>query len=228
MTRVLAVVLLVVVASESAAAAQSAREPSSAGAELPATASATPAGDGDRSSADPRSSPAAVSRDARSGPGVRVVVRMALKAARRFGVARVRALARRARLAGLLPHVRLSAERGLEQDLSSSTTAQSDRTLAAVGDAISLGATLTFDLDRLVFAPEEVRLLSIERWLGSDERKLVTEVVRLYYQRRRLLREQASARAPDPELTDGISEIEAMLDALTGGEFASALEAPGR
>lgn len=157
---------------------------------------------------------------------VRQVVQMALRAARGLGPARVRELARRARLAGLVPQLRLSAERGLEQDLSSSSTTAVDRRNTAVGDALSLGATLTFDLDRLVFAPEEVRLLSIERWLEADLRKLAAEVVRLYYQRRRLMREQASAPVPDPELTDAIAEIEATLDALTEGGFTRALAPP--
>ncbi len=156
-------------------------------------------------------------------PSVREVVRMALRAARGLGPERVRQLARRARLAGLLPQLRVSAERGLQQDLSSSTTTQSDRTNEAYGDDLHFGASLTFDLERLVFAPEEVRILSVERWLVGDQRKLVAEVVRLYFQRRRLLREQASAAAADLELADAIREVEALLDAFTDGAFGEAL-----
>jgi hypothetical protein len=148
---------------------------------------------------------------------------MALTAARGLGPQRVRALARRARLAALLPQLRLRADRGLQQDLSLSSTAASDRTNTSLGDDLSFGAALTFDLDRLVFAPEEVRLLSVERWLVADQRKIVAEVVRLYFQRRRLLREQASARAPDPELSEAIRELEALLDAFTAGGFGEAL-----
>jgi hypothetical protein len=122
-----------------------------------------------------------------------------------------------------MPQLKLSVERGLKQDLSSSTTALSDRVNAAVGDDLSLGATLTLDLDRLVFAPEEVRLLSVERWLEADRRKLINEVVRLYFQRRRFLREQASAPVPDAELADSIAEVEAVLDELTDGKFGQAL-----
>jgi len=158
-------------------------------------------------------------------PSVREVIAMAKRAARALDPERVHELARRARLAGLVPVLRFSAERGFDQDLTSSSTSASDSTKAAVGDQLSFGATLTFGLDRLVFAPEEVRLLSVERWLASDLRKLVSEVLRLYFQRKRLLREQATAAAPDPELADSIREAEALLDALTAGEFAAALVA---
>jgi hypothetical protein len=149
---------------------------------------------------------------------------MALKAARGLGAERIRQLSKRARLAGLMPQLKLSVERGLQQDLSSSTTALSDRVNAAVGDDLSLGATLTLELDRLVFAPEEVRLLSVERWLETDRRKLINEVVRLYFQRRRLLREQATALSPDAELADSIEEVEAVLDEFTDGKFGEALQ----
>lgn len=157
-------------------------------------------------------------------PSARDVVQMALKASRGLGPERIRELCKRARLAGLMPQLKLSVERGLKQDLSSSSTAQSDRVNAAVGDDLSLGATLTLELDHLVFAPDEVRLLSVERLLATDRRKLIGEVVRLYFQRRRLLREQASAAVPDGELADSIAEVEAVLDGFTDGKFGEALE----
>lgn len=157
-------------------------------------------------------------------PSARDVIQMALKASRGLSPERIRELSKRARLAGLMPQLKLSVERGLKQDLSSSSTALSDRVNAAVGDDLSLGATLTLELDHLVFAPDEVRLLSLERLLATDRRKLVSEVVRLYFQRRRLLREQASAPEPDAELADSIAEVEAVLDGLTDGKFGEALE----
>jgi hypothetical protein len=156
-------------------------------------------------------------------PSVSAVIRMAARAARSLDPDRLRELARRARLSGLAPELRFSVERGFDQDLTSSSSSASDTMRAAVGDELRFAATLTFDLDRLIFAPEEVRLLSVERWLASDRRKLVSEVVRLYFQRRRLLREQADARAPDDDLADSIREVEAVIDALTGGEFSAAL-----
>lgn len=168
------------------------------------------------------SAAAAQSEPAAPQPTVAEVVRMARTAARELGPSRVRELARRARLRGLVPQLRVTAERGLKQDRSSSSTDESDRINAAVGDDLSLGATLSFDLGRLVFAADEVRLLSIERWLASDLRKLMTEVVRVYFARARLLREQRDAPVPDPELTEAIREHEALLDAYTEGGFTRA------
>jgi hypothetical protein len=161
----------------------------------------------------------------RQEPAVSEVVQMALAAARGLSPERIANLARRARLTGLAPQLRLSAERGLQQDLSSTTGSRSDRTNAAIGDDFSFGATLTFELDRLVFAPDEVRLLSVERWLAGDQRKLVAEVVKLYFQRRRLLRERALTSAPDSELDDSLAELDALLDGLTAGAFGAATTA---
>jgi hypothetical protein len=156
-------------------------------------------------------------------PTIQQVLRLALKAARSLGPERTRELCRRARLAGLVPTLKVAARRGLEQDLSASSTADSDRTNASQGDDLTLEASLSFDLSRLVFASEEVRVLSIERWLLADRRRLIEEVTRLYFQRQRLLNEQATAAAPDPELAVAIAEIEALLDAFTDGAYAKAL-----
>jgi len=156
-------------------------------------------------------------------PGAAQVVRMAVAAARESDPKRIRALARRARLSGLVPSLRVSADRGLKQDLQSSSTDDSERVASALADDLTLQATLTFDLPRLVFASDEVRLLSVERWLTGDLRKLVEQVVHLYFERRRLVRELASSAVADPELELSIAETEALLDALTEGRYSAAL-----
>lgn len=156
-------------------------------------------------------------------PRVAEVVRMAKRAARNIDPARIRALVKRARLSGLSPTLKVGVDRGLKQNLSLSTSSDAERQAAAIGDDFSVDASLTFDLSRLVFAPEEVRLLSVERWLAGDQRKLVDEAIRLYFQRRKLLVERANA--PDPELDVAISELTALLDALTDGGFGRALSA---
>ncbi len=154
-------------------------------------------------------------------PSIDEVVQLARGAARSLGPARVAALVRRARLRGLVPELRISADRGLSQDRSSSVGRTSDRNSAAIGDDFSAGATLTFELGRLVFAPDEVRILSIERWLASDLQKLVAEVIRLYFARQALLRELAAAPHGDAELGASIREHEALLDAYTDGGFSA-------
>lgn len=156
-------------------------------------------------------------------PGVREVLGMAKHAAGTLGPERTRELCKRARLSGLMPSLRLVARRGLQQDTSSSSSITSDRTDLSAGDDLTLEAGLSFELPRLVFASEEVRLLSVERWLVNDLRRFLEEVTHLYFQRRRLLAERAASAAPDAELDSQIAELEALLDAFTDGAFARAL-----
>jgi SAM-dependent methyltransferase len=148
---------------------------------------------------------------------------MAIRAARHIDPERVELLVRRARLAGLMPTLRLGADRGLRQDLTSSSTIEAERLAEAVADDFRFEAALTFDLSRLVFAPEEVRLLSVQRWLAGDQRKLIEEVVRLYFKRRKLIE---GAPFPDDDSAErelAIAEIEALLDAMTEGAYGRAL-----
>lgn len=163
-----------------------------------------------------------------SGPSVRELVHMVLRAARHIDADRVQALVRRARLSGLLPTLRASSRRGLRQDLSSSSSSEVERLAAAVADDLSFEAALSFELSRLLFAPEEVRLLSVERWLAGDQRRLIEEAIRLYFQRRKLVLERERALAPDAELEIAIAELEALLDALTDGAFTKQLARPER
>jgi hypothetical protein len=153
---------------------------------------------------------------------VRAVVRMALAAAHTLTPERAEELGRKARLAGLVPQLKVLARRGLQQDLSATSTIDADRTNASQGDDLSLEASLTFQLDRLVFAPEQVRLLAVARALELDRRKLIEEVVRLYFRRLRLLNELQS-QPGDLELRTSVEEVEALLDAYTDGRFAEAL-----
>jgi hypothetical protein len=149
---------------------------------------------------------------------------MVFSAERHLQPSRARELARSARLSGLLPRLRLGARRGLQHDLSATSTLESDRTRAALGDDLTLEASLTFDLDRLVFAPEQVRLLAVERLLEADRRKLIEDVVELCFRRKRLWLEQRALERPDPEIAAEIAAVEALLDTYTGGGFGEAVE----
>ena len=159
----------------------------------------------------------------RSELTVRAVVKMALKTARHTAPGRADELGKRARLAGLVPQLKLGARRGLQQDLSSTSTLSDDRTNASLGDDLTLEAGLTFQLDRLVFAPEQVRLLAVERWLAADRRKLIEDVVHLFFRRERLVQERDGSVTSDAAIDSDIAEIEALLDAYTEGEFSAAL-----
>lgn len=158
------------------------------------------------------------------GPSARELVRMVLKAGHLVDPERVAALMRRARLAGLMPTLKLGAERALQQDLASTSSTDIERQAAAIGDDLSFDASLSFDLSRLVFAPEEVRLVSVQRWLYGDQRKLAQDALQLYFRRRKLLlQERAASAAEQLELALAIEEVEAVLDAMTDGAYARAL-----
>lgn len=163
----------------------------------------------------------------RSSISVRAVVRMALAAAPALTPERAAELGRKARAAGLVPQLKLLARRGLQQDLTASTSIDDDRTNASQGDDLILETSLTFQLDRLVFAPEQVRLLAVGRALELDRRKLIEDVVRLYFRRVRLLNELAS-QPGDLDLQASVAEVEALLDAFTDGRFGEALAEEAR
>jgi hypothetical protein len=172
----------------------------------PPAAPATPAA--------PASSVAAV----RVLPPVRALVARALYAARARGPRATRELARRARLSGLMPEVRIGLERGSQLDLASSDSGQSSRTSTAQGDALKLQASVSFDLPRLVFASEEVRILSVERWLANDLQELSAQVVALCFRHRRAARALVEGEL---DKVDELDEIEALLDMLTDGAVAA-------
>lgn len=160
----------------------------------------------------------AASPAARVLPPVRELVARALYAARARGPRATRELARRARLSGLLPEVRVGLERGSQLDLASSDSGDSARVSTAQGDALKLQASVSFDLPRLVFAGEEVRILSVERWLANDLQELGAQIVALYYRHRRAARALAEG---DLNRVDELEEIEALLDVLSAGGLSS-------
>lgn len=165
---------------------------------------------------DPHRMEAALHRLARSEPPIRRVVRAATEVSAP-DPDRASSLASRARLRGLVPVARAGVRRGQGQDLSELQSG--DTTRLSTDDELALHATLTFELDRLVFSGEEVSLLREERTRRAARADVVREVVHLYFERRRLLLERALL-APDLEREIRIEEITALLDAFTGGAFS--------
>lgn len=87
-----------------------------------------------------------------------------------------------------------------------------------------LSASANWSLERLVSPREEISLARESQSLATRREALLTEVARVYFQRRRLqvelqLRPPADAAA---RLLAGlrIDELSAILDALTGGAFS--------
>lgn len=140
----------------------------------------------------------------------------------------------RARWSALLPEVRVRAARSRDDSLHLQPTLDDPYRYSTIGgDGLLMEAQLTFRLNRLVFADEEVALerLRIARERSGDDR---TERVlsRLARWHRALSRERS---LPD-DRARGVAELERLdaqmqLDVLTGGWFGErvrhlGLEAP--
>jgi hypothetical protein len=132
---------------------------------------------------------------------------------------RARALAARARNAAWVPRLMLRVRRGQTVDLSSPQAIDPTTLRLTTNDAIALEAALSFDLERLVFRREEISLLHQSRAEEQARSRLVSEVIHLYFERRKLQLER-DLRG-DPELTRNvrIAELDALLDAFTNGAF---------
>jgi hypothetical protein len=158
---------------------------------------------------------AALARHARE-PSVEQVVAAALRAA----VAdRAVALAARARSAGWVPRVGLRARHGQTVDLASSQSLDEEALRLSTDEDLTLEATLTFELDRVVFRTEEVALAREARAETEARAQRAREVIALYFERRRLQLERDLGAPPSAETSARIEHIEALLDVFTKGEF---------
>jgi hypothetical protein len=155
-------------------------------------------------------------------PRVGDIVTAALAAAR-HDPQRFAEMARRARLRGLLPHLDIGGRRGQGIDLRWTTADDIDahRTTA---DDLLLFATVRFDLDRLLFAGEEVSIAREARFERQAQHELVRQVVHLYFLRLRLLIERDLHGEQSLGQQLKIAEAEAMLEAFTDGAFRRMLK----
>ena len=131
----------------------------------------------------------------------------------------------RARAAGWLPEIRARAERRFGRsesvDLAGAVPA------APVGidsdNALYYELRVTWDLSRILFNPDEIAAQFQALRTADARREIESLVIRLYFERRRLKAELAAADADDTSsdmrLELRIAEVEAELDALTGGAF---------
>lgn len=142
---------------------------------------------------------------------------------------RARSLLSRAGLAGWLPELRVRVDRrfGRDESLDYGRTALDSAALVGLDtrDDAQYEVRATWDLSRIVFNPDELGAHAEALRLADLRREVETMVIRLVFERRRLKAEAATSDSGDAafrlrrELR--VQEIEAELDALTGGAFAS-------
>ena len=136
---------------------------------------------------------------------------------------RVLALAARARTAGWMPSVKLSARRGQTIDLLAAQTTTTDRNSASTGDDLVLEAQLMFDLAKVVWSTSEMRVEREFRAERKAEQELVQSITKLYFERRRLQLTRDLGHAADVTDELRILEIEGLLDGFTGGTFSRSI-----
>lgn len=160
-----------------------------------------------------------------SSPPIDEVVEAARRAARRHPT-RVRDAIDRARLAGLLPVLRAGVRRGQTVDLRGlGVGGVGEPTNISTDDALTVEASMTFRLDRLVFGPEEPTLLRELRAVETEMERRVDLVIRLYFERQRVRLEARLLAAATPASRVRVREIEALLDVFTEGAFTRMMAA---
>jgi hypothetical protein len=142
--------------------------------------------------------------------------------------AHARALIQRARWAAVLPETRVRIDRRFNRaesvDLGKSPL---DGPATPVGvdsnNDVRYEWRATWDLSRIVFNPDELGAESQALRVADVRREIEGRVIRLYFERRRLKAEALATDATDQvaalRLELRIEEMEAELDALTGGAF---------
>ncbi|HVZ72529.1 MAG TPA: hypothetical protein VHJ20_09150 [Polyangia bacterium] len=142
---------------------------------------------------------------------------------------RAQSLVARARWAGLLPDVRIRVDRRFARTESLDLTrAATDPTTTPVGvDAnndLRYEFRATWELSRVVFNPDELGAGAHALRMADVRREIESAVIRVFFERRRLKAEALATDAPDTasgvRLELHVQELEAELDALTGGAFS--------
>jgi hypothetical protein len=147
---------------------------------------------------------------------------------------RARSLVQRARAAAWLPEVRVRVDRrfGRSESLDVSPAPLADAPPVSLDtvDEVRYEARATWDLSRLVFNPDELAAHAEALRMADVRREVESLVIRLYFERRRLKVEAVTTDGNNDMASNlrreaRIEELEAELDALTGGAFLRATAA---
>jgi hypothetical protein len=154
----------------------------------------------------------------------RAAVQAALRAARYPEAGRrLDGLSSRARSSALLPELRLRGARTTDESLRlAPTTNDPYRYTQAGGASLTFEARLTWKLDRLVFASEEIQIERLRGQRGAAARTLVREVLKLLIAWQRAeIRTNDPAASPEERLEARLDALtaETLLDVLTDGWF---------
>jgi hypothetical protein len=135
---------------------------------------------------------------------------------------------RRARVAGAAPELLAEYRRAAATDRTLGSQASGNVDYSGLDREDRYTARARWELDRLVFNPDELRVAAEAIEVVELRQAVVDQVTRLYFERRRqqieLLRPALDLDARLP-LELRIQELTASLDGLTGGWFSARLDA---
>lgn len=141
----------------------------------------------------------------------------------------------RSRTAALLPEFRTRFDYEIDDDKRTRTNNEATEAIVVTEDddvGYELQVQGTWDLDRLLFDPQELAVAREGVRIANLRDRVLDEATRRYYERRRM--QVDLELSPPRDLNDRIrkelrvQELTADLDSLTGGWFSKKLEAAGR
>lgn len=135
-----------------------------------------------------------------------------------------RRMLRRARGAAAAPRISVQFDHRLDRGWALDQEAgTADELSNDAGNQSVLRMDASWDLDRLVFSPDELRVTRTALDMADWRQRVLIEVTQLYFERQRLLLEDRLAPASDLETALDrairLREVEGLLAGLTGLEF---------
>jgi hypothetical protein len=159
------------------------------------------------------------------GPSLRATQDAALRRSGIDSAAAARWL-RRARVAAALPTLSVQYDHRLDHGwVLDREVGQADALRSDAGNQSVVRAKATWELDRLIYAPDELRAARAAIDVADLRERVLVEITALYFERQRLLVERELA--PPADLDTALAaalrlrEVEGLLAGLTGLEFAS-------
>lgn len=166
-------------------------------------------------------------------PSIRKVQKVALQYAA-LNPEIFKSMRSRSRIQAALPQVTIRATKDQDNESRSLTRfgetelAQDISATKVVGDDLQLYAEARWKLSETVFNYQETAVMRENRYSAKERQKLLQTVTQTYFERKRTLiklKKTKSGTQPHELLVLKLMQIEAELDALTGGWFTQQINA---
>ena len=136
----------------------------------------------------------------------------------------------RSRVQALLPQLTVRATKDDDQESRSLTrfgetnTPQDISATQTIGDDLQLYAEARWKLNETIFNYQETAVMRENRYSAKERQKLLQTVTQVYFERKRSVIKLTKLKGADRELALlKVAQMNAELDALTGGWFSQQL-----